>query len=353
MKMKQMIAVMTAAATLAGTFAMSVAAQDNALVWANDPIEMTPKYEDVVFATVPTSSGEERELKMNIYQSEDVTENSPVIVFIHGGAWWEASYKCEEEFTGSWSNQQLTYVLSLVEEGATVATIDYRLSQEMAYPAQIEDCKGAVRFLRAHAEEYGIDPERIASSGTSAGAHLAILLAVTGDVEELEGETGGNLEQSSRVQACADFYGMTDIINLSTDLYDAPYNINAMDAYNQVDAYNSARSQLIGFNEEGEGMGVLRAEQYNPDTPYKEELKLVEMASPINYVTTDDAPIFMGQGGKDPRVSVAQAERLHKLYIQAGLEAYLMVNSMAGHDNLGTYINEAALSFLRDKLGMN
>ena len=223
----------------------------------------------------------------------------------------------------------------------------------MAYPAQIEDCKGAVRFLRAHAEEYGIDPERIASSGTSAGAHLAILLAVTGDVEELEGETGGNLEQSSRVQVCADFYGMTDIIILSTDLYDAPYHINAMDAYNQIDAYNSARSQLIGFKEKGEGMGVLRAEQYNPDTPYKEELKLVEMASPINYVTTDDAPIFMGQGGKDPRVFVAQAERLHKLYIQAGLEAYLMVNSMAGRDNLGTYINEAALSFLRDKLGMN
>ena len=76
----------------------------------------------------------------------------------------------------------------------------------MAYPAQIEDCKGAVRFLRAHAEEYGIDPERIACSGTSAGAHLAILLAVTGDVEELEGETGGNLEQSSRVQVCADRY---------------------------------------------------------------------------------------------------------------------------------------------------
>lgn len=327
-------------------------ADDTSLEWANDPIDRTPKYKDVVYGYAPTVSGEDRELKMNIYQAEDVTENSPTIVFIHGGAWWEASYECEEEFSGEWSNQQLYYILSLVDEGATVATIDYRLSQEAPYPAQIMDCKAAVRFLRANAEEYGIDPDRIASAGTSAGAHLALLLAVTGDVEELEGDIGGNLDQSSRVQACVDFYGMTDILNLSTDLYNAPYNINGMDAYNQVDAYDSARSQLIGFNEEGQGIGVLRAEENNPDTPYKEYLELVKMASPIYFVTTDDPPIYIANGGKDHRVSVAQAERLHKLYIQAGLEAYLVVNSKAGHDNLGTYVNEGALSFLRDKIGI-
>ena len=330
---------------------MSVMAEETP-AWENKPIDMTPKYKDVVVGTVPTSSGEDHELKMNIYQAEDVTENSPCILFIHGGAWWEASYECEEEFTGKWDNEQLTNILSLVDEGATVATIDYRLSQEAFYPAQIHDCKGAVRFLRANADKYGIDPDRIASSGTSAGAHLALLLAVTGDVEELEGESGGNLDQSSRVQACADFFGMTDFINLSTDLYDTPYNINAEEAYYQVDAYDSARSQLLGFNQEGQGMGVLRAEQFNPDTEYKEYLELARLASPISFVTTDDCPIFIANGGKDGRVAVAQAEKLHKLYIQAGLESYLMVNSKAGHGNLGTYVNQAALSFLRDKLGM-
>ena len=351
MKAKGILA-LSMAALLAGSLPSIALADDLSLVWENAPLEMTPKYEDVVYGTAPTVSGEDHELKMNIYQAEDVNENSPVVVFIHGGAWWEASYKMEEEFSGKWSNQQLSYVLGLVDEGATVATIDYRLSQEAPYPAQIQDCKAAVRFLRAHAEEYGIDPDHIASSGTSAGAHLALLLAVTGDVEELEGDIGGNLEFSSRVQACADFYGMTDILNLSTDLYNAPYNINGVDAYYQVDAPDSARSQLIGFTGEGQGIGVLRAEEHNPATEYGEYLELVRLASPIYFVTPDDPPIYMANGGKDPRVSVAQPERLFKLYTEAGLEAYLMVNSKAGHDNLGTYVVEGGMNFLRDKLGM-
>ena len=320
--------------------------------WINKPIDRTPKYKDVEYGNAPTVSGEDRILKMNIYQADNVKEQSPVVVFIHGGAWWEASYECEEEFTGEWDNQQLVYILSLVDEGVTVATIDYRLSQEAPYPAQIMDCKAAVRFLRANAQKYGIDPDKIASAGTSAGAHLALLLAVTGDVKELEGDIGGNTDQSSRVQACVDFYGMTDILNLSTDLYNAPYNISGIDAYNQVDAFDSARSQLIGFNKEGQGIGVLRAEEYNPDTPYKEYLDLVKLASPIYFVTTDDPPIYMANGGKDHRVSVAQPERLNKLYTQAGLESYMVINSVAGHGNLGTYINEGALSFLRDKLNI-
>lgn len=97
---------------------------------------------------------------------------------------------------------------------------------------------------------------------------------------------------------------------------------------------------------------MLRAEQNNPDTEYKDVLELVKMASPIYFVTTDDAPLFMGQGGKDPRVAVAQATRLQQLYIQAGLEANLCINSTAGHGNLGKYVNEGALSFLRVKFGM-
>ncbi len=317
------------------------------------PIDLEPKWKDVTFATVDTTDGGEKELKMNIYQSDDVTENSPVLVYIHGGAWWEGSYECESLMTGTDENENFSSLISLVDEGVTFVTIGYRLSQESPYPAQIYDCKGAIRYLRANADEYNINPDLIASSGESAGAHLALLLAVTGDVEELEGDTGGNLDYSSRVQACVDFFGMTDIINLSSDLYDTPYNIDADEAYFQVDAYDSARSQLIGFNEEGQGMGVLRAEQNNPDTEYQEYLDLVALASPINFVTTDDPPIFMGNGGKDKRVAVAQPQRLSELYIQAGLESYMMVNSQAGHGNLGKYINDAALDFLRDKLELN
>ena len=336
---------------LLGTLALSLALGCAAA--ADDtPFDRTAKYEDIVWATVETTSGEEKELKMDIFQAEDVTENSPVVVFVHGGAWWDDSYKLERERSGEWTSVEINTITDLVEEGVTVATIGYRLSQEAPYPAQIYDCKGAVRYLRAHADEYGIDPERIASCGTSAGSHLALLLAVTGDVEELEGETGGNLDQSSRVMACVDFYGMTDIINLSTDLYDTPYKINAQEAYLQVDAYDSARSQLIGFNAEGQGMGVLRAEQFNPDTEYKEYLELVKMASPIYFVTTDDCPIFIGQGGKDGRVAVAQAQRFHQLLIQANIESTLMIDSQAGHGGLGKLVQNGAKEFLRDQFGL-
>lgn len=340
-------------AEVAAEPAAEAAPAEEEVVLNGTPINVEPKYKDVVYATVPTSSGEDMELKMNIYQSENAGDNSPVLIYIHGGAWWEGSYECTGLMTGTDANENFYSLFGLVDEGVTLATVGYRLSQEAAYPAQINDCKGAVRYLRAHAEEYNINPDLIACSGESAGAHLALLLATTGGVEELEGDTGGNLEYSSSVQACVDFFGMTDIINLSSDLYDTPYNINAEEAYYQVDAFDSARSQLIGFNEEGEGVGVLRAEQNNPDTEYKEELNLIALASPIKFVTTDDAPVFMGQGGKDPRVAVAQANRLHQLFIQAGVESYLMVNSQAGHGNLGKYINEAAVSFLRDKLELN
>lgn len=350
---KRMVAAMMMA--LVGTTALSsnvFAGYDENWVWVDEEMTQTPKYADIVWATAPSVSGEDIELKLNIYQAEDVTEKSPVVVFIHGGAWWEDSYALEKEYNCEYTNEEINNLLTLVDEGVSVVSIDYRLSQDAPYPAQIEDCKGAVRWIKAHADEYGLDADRVACAGTSAGAHLALLLAVTGDVAELEGETGGNLDQSSRVIACADYYGMTDILNLSTDLYDMPYNIDADSAYFQVDDYKSARSQLIGFNQEGQGMGVLRAEQNNPDTEYKEYLDLVAMASPINFVTTDDAPLFMGQGGKDARVGQAQAERLQKLYTQAGLEATLCINSKAGHGNLGKYVNEGALQFLRVQFGM-
>lgn len=352
MKRKVLSMLLLGASVMGMASITTSAAYDENWVWTDEEMTQVPKYSDIVWATVPTSSGEDKELKLNIYQADDVTENSPVVVFVHGGAWWEDSYALEKEYNCDYTNEEISNLLTLVDEGVSVVSVDYRLSQEAPYPAQIEDCKGAVRWIKAHASEYGLDPERVACAGTSAGAHLALLLATTGDVADLEGETGGNLDQSSRVIACADYYGMTDILNLSSDLYDTPYNIDADSAYFQVDNFDSARSQLIGFNKEGQGIGVLRAEQNNPDTEYGKYLDLVKKASPIYYVTSDDAPLFMGQGGKDARVAVAQATRLQSLYIQAGLDATLCINASSGHGNLGKYVNEGALQFLRVQFGM-
>jgi dienelactone hydrolase len=101
-----------------------------------------------------------------------------------------------------------------------VANINYRLSQHAVFPAQIEDCKTAIRWLRANAKKFGLDPDHIGAWGPSAGGHLVALLGTTGGVKELEG-TGGNLDQSSRVQCIVDWFGPTDLATMG-GRYDEP-----------------------------------------------------------------------------------------------------------------------------------
>jgi acetyl esterase/lipase len=122
----------------------------------------------------------------------------PLIVWIHGGGWaYQDKNPCE--------------ALRFLSRGYVVASINYRLSDQAIWPAQIEDCKGAIRFLRAHAADYRIDPSRIGAWGSSAGGHLVAMLGVTGGNADLEGVVGGNRQTSSRVQAVCDWFGPTDL----------------------------------------------------------------------------------------------------------------------------------------------
>src|SRR5207244_4077627 len=117
----------------------------------------------------------------------------PAIVYLHGGGWRRGD---KRQQTG----------VPLASRGYVVASINYRLSQEAIFPAQIEDCKAAVRFLRANAAKYSIDPDHIGSWGDSAGGHLSALLAASANVKELEGKVGLHLDQSSRVQAACVYF---------------------------------------------------------------------------------------------------------------------------------------------------
>ncbi len=110
--------------------------------------------------------------------------------------------------------------MPLVPKGYAVANINYRVSQRALFPAQIEDCKAAVRWLRANAQKYNLDPVHIGEWGPSAGGHLVVLLGTTGSVKELEG-TGDNLDQSSRVQCVVDWFGPTDVASMG-GRYDEP-----------------------------------------------------------------------------------------------------------------------------------
>ena len=121
----------------------------------------------------------------------------PLVIWVHGGGWQNGSKDACPPLRRGY-----------VARGYAVASINYRLSGHAVFPAQIEDCKAAVRWLRARAPEYGLDPDRFGVWGSSAGGHLAALLGTSGDVKEFE--RGAHLDQSSRVQAVCDEYGPTD-----------------------------------------------------------------------------------------------------------------------------------------------
>ncbi|MEO1993397.1 MAG: sulfatase-like hydrolase/transferase [Pirellulales bacterium] len=151
----------------------------------------------------------DRTLEMDMYRPQDAWGLLPAIICIHGGGWANGS----RESHG-------TIAQALAHRGYVAATISYRLSGEAAFPAQIHDCKAAVRFLRAHADDYGIDAEHIGAIGLSAGGHLTALLATSGDVAELEG-SGGNPEVSSIIQAAIPMGAQTDFLSERTRVVSA------------------------------------------------------------------------------------------------------------------------------------
>src|SRR5687767_11041456 len=156
---------------------------------------------DIVFARVGSNT-----LHLDLHRPGDRPERSPLIVFVHGGAWRSGS-RAEMPLSG------------LVESGYPVASVDYRLSTQARFPAQIHDIKAAIRFLRARQKELKLPADRIVIAGSSAGGHLAALVGVTGGHQELEGTVGDYTNSSSVVQGIISFYGganLTTILSQST-----------------------------------------------------------------------------------------------------------------------------------------
>jgi acetyl esterase/lipase len=212
--------------------------------------------------------------------------NLPLIVWIHGGAWMEG-------------NKENPPGLGFLKHGFALASINYRLSQEAAFPAQLVDCKASIRWLRAHAAENGIDPDHIGVWGASAGGHLVALLGTTGDVKEFD--QGDNLSVSSRVQAVCDWFGPTDLAQLAK--YSKDYNPTAPD---------SAVARLIG------------------GTPSQNAEK-VERANPIHYLAKDDPPFLIMHGDKDPLVPLEQSQILADALKNAGVPVKFYTIEGAGH----------------------
>ena len=208
----------------------------------------------------------------------------PVLVFIHGGA-WRAGDKAR-------SRKMLQPV---VKAGYVGVTVNYRLSGTAKFPAQIEDCKAAVRFVRKHAPEWGGDPDRIGVYGTSAGGHLAALLGVSNGAAELEGSLG-ETDASSDVQAVCDWFGPAD---LTTFHGEAPRSVEMV-------------SQLLGGDP-------------------KDKPDAARLASPVTYVDKSDPPFLIIHGDNDPTVPVGQSRALYEKLAAAKVDAELVIVPGGGH----------------------
>jgi acetyl esterase/lipase len=217
---------------------------------------------------------------LDLFVPEAANEPLPLIVWVHGGGWHQGD---KSQISAAW----------LASKGFVAASINYRLSGQAKFPAQLEDGKAAIRWLRANAKKYHIDPERVGATGGSAGGHLVALLGTTGDVKDLEGK-GGSAGFSSRVQAVCAFCAATDLHRLKHP------------------RARQCAMDLIGG-------------------PLADHRELYAKANPITHITENAPPFLLIHGDKDDLVPLEQSELLHDALKKAGVPTTLHVAKGLSH----------------------
>jgi len=243
-------------------------------------------------------------LKMHIlrpfYDLEKKWEKLPLLIWVGGGA-----------FRGSTPLRRIPELTWFAMQGFVVASIQYRVSDQQIFPAQIQDVKAAIRFLRAHAEQYGIDSERVALAGDSAGGHLVTLSGLsTGVTEFNNGEWAG---YSDEVKAVISWYGAGDISTASRDATGLPFTL------------------LLGGT---------------PD----EKPELARLASPSEYIRSDAPPFLIMHGTADPLVDIEKSKTFYRQLIKAGVTADMYLLDSAGHGTIEFVqpeVHNIMLEFLR------
>ena len=238
------------------------------LAYSPLPAAEPTRLNDICYATV---NG--HDLKLDLYRPAG--EKHALIVWVHGGAWRSGSKK-DMPLGG------------LLQAGYSVASVDYRLSTQAPFPAQVHDLKAAIRFLRARQSDYGYDANRIIIAGASAGAHLAALVGVSNGNPELEGQVGDYKDTSSDIQAIVSFFGMS---NLTTILSQStPHGLNV-------------RVPALQLLLEGQPAD-------KPD--------LARLASPVYHVDERDPPLLLIHGDQDPQAPINQSHELQGRYEAVG-----------------------------------
>lgn len=262
----------------------------------------------VTFAQVPGWGGHmTQDLKMDIIYPERTTKDFPCIVWICGGAWLQMS-----------TSAHLAYLCDLARKGFVVASVQYRTSNEVVFPGQLEDIKAAIRYLRAHAERYHIESGKFGVMGESAGGHLAAMTALTGQLKEFD--KGQHLNYSSEVQAACPWY--------------LPADISKMPRQEDMKMQAAPESLLIGKN----------AAYY-----MEEAMK----ACPVSYVTPQAPPFLLIHGTCDRTVPFSQSEAMYEALEGQGTEVDMIAIEGADHADIHFFQKEVwdrIETFFKDKL---
>lgn len=232
---------------------------------------------------------------------------APVVVWLHGGSWVAGD-----------KNPVAPVLFDLRERGFAVAAVNYRLTGLSTYPAQLDDVKGAIRWIRAHAGEYGVDPSRLYLVGFSAGGHLASLAALTAGDRTVEGDVGGNLDQSSAVAGVVLYAAPSDIGRLAGDCSGCEV---------------SAQFQALGCS------FLLCGDR-------------AHVASPTTYVKKDAPPFLILHGDADRVVPVEQSRLLDAALRGAGAPSRLVIVPGVDHGLLDAAANDATREFLTGLAGL-
>ena len=277
----------------AAPFLLGDGGDPNAAVGKDDPLKALAWLDNVVIG-----KGGGRDLHAEVAYPVNAPRPMPAIILVHGGGWGYGGPRPIHNMVSFPGN----FTARFAKQGYFTVFTEYRLSGEAKWPAQIQDCELAVRWLRANAAKYGVDPNRIGIWGYSAGGHLVACMATMADVKEYQGD-GGYPGVSSAVQAVVDWFGATD--------FTSPYFITPQP--NKISNGTSVAIQNV--------MGM----------PYAQNPGAWKSASPVFYVKSDDPPVLIVHGDVDQWIPVDQASEFDAALTKAGVTHQLVIVKNGKH----------------------
>lgn len=283
--------------------------------------EIEPTYRNLYVATVPCRREEPGQMNPQPVNTLDLHVD---LVLPEG----EGPFPCIVDIHGFGGNnhQYEPIVPRLIQRGYAVASIDYRLMPPNVWPSSAEDARGCIRYLKAHATELKLDPERFGLIGCSMGGHLSTMLAACNGDPEVEGEIGGNLEYNCSVKAAVSPFPPTDLFTFGEDCgWHWPWQ---PDKIANGDGPYAPLASMLGYTGPGKGMGDVKHHLFDRDPKYQELIALARDASSIYHVTENSAPICFVHGlGDGPQVPMGQSVRMFEALTRKGVKSLLLCNN--------------------------